>query len=163
MASRLSCIAENAHPARREVREARLFDRARSMELARRPVHEQRSPQAASVQVRRDLALTVYKATSGMAAEERYGLRAQLRRAAVSAATNIVEGSARATGREYSRFLEIAHASARECSYLTSLAARLDLMPANVARSIGEDYDRLAASLLAAAHAIARAPDRTPP
>jgi four helix bundle protein len=92
-----------------------------------------------------------------MPAEERFGLQAQVRRAAVSAAANIVEGSARQTSAEYCRFLELAHASARECSYLLNLAARLGIVRQDEANTLAAGYDRVAAQLLAAIQAIRRA------
>ena len=74
------------------------------------------------------LALMVYKATRCLPRQEQYGLTAQMRRAAVSVASNIVEGCARSTQAEYVRFLDIAYGSAREVEYQLSLAHRLDYM-----------------------------------
>ncbi|MFG0319825.1 MAG: four helix bundle protein [Planctomycetota bacterium JB042] len=71
------------------------------------------------------LAVAVHRATRLFPADERFGLAAQLRRAAVSAASNIVEGAARETKPEFHRFLRMAYASAREVEYQLDLAARL--------------------------------------
>jgi four helix bundle protein len=73
------------------------------------------------------LVLEVYRITCSFPASERFGLQAQLRRAAVSAVTNIVEGSARRSTREYVNFLNIATASSAEAQYLIDLSARLGL------------------------------------
>lgn len=58
--------------------------------------------------------VAVYRLTDGFHADERYRTTSQLRRAAVSVASNIVEGSKRQSNREFARFLEIAEASAAE-------------------------------------------------
>lgn len=71
------------------------------------------------------LALEVYSLTRGFPNEERFGLASQLRRAAVSVASNIVESCARNTAAEYIRFLDIAYGSSREVQYQLSLALRL--------------------------------------
>lgn len=72
-----------------------------------------------------ELALAIYQVTKSFPREEQFGLTSQMRRAAVSSASNIVEGSARRTEADYVRFLDMAYASARELEYQLSLALRL--------------------------------------
>src|SRR5262245_18673353 len=74
------------------------------------------------------LALLTYQKTSAFPREEQFGLTSQMRRAAVSVASNIVEGCARTTTSEYVRFLELAYGSAREFHYQITLAQRLSLL-----------------------------------
>src|SRR5215210_443529 len=64
------------------------------------------------------LALEVYKVTDGWPTNERYGLTAQIRRAAISAPTNIAEGSAKRGPRELRRYLDIVLGSLSEVSYI---------------------------------------------
>ncbi|MBE0648243.1 MAG: four helix bundle protein [Bacteroidales bacterium] len=71
------------------------------------------------------LALLIYKITSDFPKTEMFGITSQMRRAAVSVPSNIVEGCARESQPEYLRFLEIAFASLRELSYQFGLATRL--------------------------------------
>ena len=69
-----------------------------------------------------DLALAVREASQAFPPEERFSLTAQLRRAALSAPTNIAEGAAKRGPREFRRYLDIALGSLTEVAYLLSFA-----------------------------------------
>lgn len=71
------------------------------------------------------LAVLVYQQTAQFPRDEMFGLVSQMRRAAVSAASNIVEGCARHTHADYLRLLDMAYGSLRELEYQISLAHRL--------------------------------------
>ena len=77
-----------------------------------------------------DLVVLVYRVTGGFPSHERYGLVSQARRAAVSAAANIAEGSAKRGATEFRRFLDIAMGSLTEVSYLLQVARKLEYLTA---------------------------------
>ena len=64
------------------------------------------------------LALKIYETSKYFPKDELYGITSQLRRAAVSVPTNIVEGTARQGQRELKNFLNIALGSLAEVEYL---------------------------------------------
>ena len=72
-----------------------------------------------------ELVVLLYRDTQALPPEQRYGLQAQLRRAAISVPTNIVEGCTRPSTRDYVHFLTIALGSASEVRYLLNLTQRL--------------------------------------
>ena len=72
-----------------------------------------------------EVALATYKLTQSFPKEEIYGLTSQMRRAAVSVPSNIVEGCARDSHNDFVHFLDIAFGSLRELRYQTSLSSRL--------------------------------------
>lgn len=71
-----------------------------------------------------DLAEAVYEVTLKLPVEERFGLSDQLRRAAVSVPSNIAEGQARRTDREFSYFLHISKGSIAEIETQLRLCVR---------------------------------------
>jgi four helix bundle protein len=78
-----------------------------------------------------DLALLVYKVSGErFPRHEAYGLTSQMRRAAVSVAANIVEGSGKQYLTEFRQFLYTARASLSEVEYYIHLADRLGYLPA---------------------------------
>src|SRR4051794_11689045 len=74
------------------------------------------------------LVLAVYQASQRWPVQERFGLIAQIRRAASSAPTNIAEGAAKRGSKEYHRFLDIALGSLAETAYLLMLARDLGIL-----------------------------------
>ena len=72
-----------------------------------------------------ELALMTYRLTNDFPDAERFGLTSQMRRAAVSIASNIAEGYGRGTDRDFARFLNIASGSNCELEYQLLLAVDL--------------------------------------
>jgi len=75
------------------------------------------------------LAEAIYALTSAFPADERFGLTSQMRRASVSVPSNIAEGAARSTKKEFLHFLIMARGSLSELDTQLALARRLSFIP----------------------------------
>jgi four helix bundle protein len=71
------------------------------------------------------LVVEIYQLTRAFPADERFGLTAQMRRAAVSVPSNIAEGHARRTTGECIQFISIAEGSLAELDTQLVIAIRL--------------------------------------
>ncbi|GBC85431.1 hypothetical protein HRbin11_01880 [bacterium HR11] len=89
------------------------------------------------------LAAEVYRLTRAFPREERFGMTAQARQAAVSVAANIAEGYGRESLRDYIRFLRVAQGSLKELETHLLLCIRVGLLDEAQARSALESCDRL--------------------
>ena len=67
----------------------------------------------------------IYRISATFPREERFGLIAQIRRASVSVAANIAEGSGRATSRDFMNFLSYSRGSLKEAESMVFVAQRL--------------------------------------
>lgn len=98
-----------------------------------------------------DFVLQVYRATEGFPAAERYGLRSQIRRSAVSVPSNLAEGAGRDTDPQFQQFTRNALGSANEVEYQLSLASRLGFLPTEKSKELtakASELRRMLAALL---------------
>lgn len=84
------------------------------------------------------LALAIYRASAQFPKEEIYGLTSQMRRAAVSVASNIAEGQARHSRREFLQLLSHARGSLAELETQSLLAARLNFLTTDNAQEMAD-------------------------
>jgi len=75
-----------------------------------------------------DLVSNIYKITESFPNKELYGLTNQIRRAAVSIPSNIAEGAARNSKKEFIQFLYIALGSLSELETQIIIASRLEYL-----------------------------------
>lgn len=99
-----------------------------------------------------DLVVAVYQVTARFPSGERFGLTAQVQRAAVSIPSNIAEGAAKGSNRGFLNALHIARGSLNELDAQLIIAGRLGYIPdgeaASLALRLGEG-DRILNGLIA--------------
>ena len=74
------------------------------------------------------LARQIYEITQDLPESERFGLCLQMRRCAVSIASNIAEGAGRGTQAEFRRFVQIARGSLTELDTQVWIASEMNLI-----------------------------------
>ncbi len=79
----------------------------------------------------RELVKMIYNVTDKFPKEETYGLINQIRRASISIASNIAEGSGHSSNKEFSHFLEIAYSSSCELDTQLILSNDLNFLTEN--------------------------------
>ncbi len=87
-----------------------------------------------------ELAIEMYRLTQNFPVEERFGLISQIRKCAVSIASNIAEGAGRNSNGEFRNFLGIAAGSANELTTQLLISCRLKFISE-------EDYNSVESSL----------------
>jgi four helix bundle protein len=90
-----------------------------------------------------DLVIEIYNETDKFPNHERYGLIDQIRRAAISIPSNIAEGAARHTKKEFMNYLHIAQASLSELDTQVELATRLSYIDENRRGIVNARMDRI--------------------
>jgi four helix bundle protein len=83
-----------------------------------------------------DLVTEIYKISTAFPNEERFGLSSQMRRAAVSIPSNIAEGHGRKSTAAYINHLSIAYGSLMELETQIQIAARLNLVAADITSNL---------------------------
>jgi len=92
--------------------------------------------------------MEVYACTRSFPKEELFGLTSQLRRAAVSVPSNIVEGFSRWSAKDKVKFYNIAEASLCEAEYQLFLAQELNYCDTTSAQATAGDTKRLLAAFI---------------
>lgn len=75
-----------------------------------------------------ELTVKIYRITENLPKAEKFGLTAQMRRAAVSVASNLAEGAARKTKKEFTQFLHTAQGSLSELDTQVIICRELDYL-----------------------------------
>lgn len=104
-----------------------------------------------------DLIEKIYRMTRAFPKEELYGLTSQLRRAAVSIASNIAEGQGRTSTGEFRHFVGMARGSALEVETQLIIAERLQFLEAAQAAPALKECDDIKRMLHGLAESLGRA------
>lgn len=90
-----------------------------------------------------ELVAAIYDATDGFPSHEQFGLVSQLRRAAVSVPSNIAEGKAHYSNRDFVRFLRHSRGSLAEIETQILIAQQRKYLPDGAAAKLTQQLDEL--------------------
>jgi four helix bundle protein len=106
------------------------------------------------------LATYVYKITEDFPKSEAYGLTSQMRRASISVPSNIAEGAARFSQREFAQFLNIAGGSLSELDTQMEIALNLSYISEVQKQEIDSKIDSLTAKLAGLINSVRRSVEK---
>jgi four helix bundle protein len=89
------------------------------------------------------LVLDVYKLTNSFPDDERFGLVAQMRRAAYSIPMNLVEDASRGSTKDFNRFVLMANGSCDEVRYQLHLARRLGYIDQGAHDELRSEFEKV--------------------
>lgn len=89
------------------------------------------------------LVVSTYGLTSTFPKSEMYGLTSEVQRAAVSIPTNIADGNARGSRRDYARFIDIARGSVAELDTLLLICQQVGIVEGPVLQTIMAQSDEI--------------------
>ncbi len=95
----------------------------------------------------RQLVLDIYRLTECFPAQEMYGLTGQLRRASVSVASNIAEGSARRNRKDQGHFYQIAYSSLMEVACQMVLSVDLGFLDQETHEALKPEINKISNKL----------------
>ena len=111
-----------------------------------------------------ELTISVYHATDNFPKEHRFALTEQIHRAALSVASNIAEGAARQTKKEFANYLHIAQGSLSELDTQLEIAKRFKFLSNEQWHTLDQQMhhiDKLLSGLIK--YLKSGKPQRTPP
>jgi four helix bundle protein len=102
-------------------------------------IHKELDVWKVSVRIVKD----IYQDTKTFPKDELYGLTSQIRRCAISIPSNIAEGSARNSNKDYIRFLNIAAGSCAELDTQLIIANELNLLTIEKVKKYESEIEKI--------------------
>jgi len=93
------------------------------------------------------LVTSIYQKTKSFPEDETFGLTSQIRRCSISIPSNIAEGAARSTNKDFSRFLHIASGSAAELQTQLIISKNLNYISEHTYEKIAADTEAISKML----------------
>jgi four helix bundle protein len=90
----------------------------------------------------------IYKTTSSFPSEEKFGLTSQMRRSAVSIPSNIAEGAARNSTKEFINFLHISQGSVAELETQIIISKNLQFLDSQMEELLLKELDEISKMII---------------
>src|SRR4030065_2485540 len=96
----------------------------------------------------------IYKITSSFPAEEKFGLISQMRRSAISIPSNIAEGAARSSSKEFINFLHISQGSLSELETQLIISKNLQFLDSQTEEPLQRELDEISKMIIGLQRAL---------